>query len=58
VVERGGPLVAVKLRPTLSRSIGLAHHRGRSRSRAALAFAAMLDRHTGSRPPQRGNAVP
>lgn len=49
VVEPGGSLVAVKLtRPTLSRSIGLAHHRGRSRSRAALAFAETLDRHLGS----------
>lgn len=49
VVEPGGSLIAVKLtRPTLSRSIGLAHHRGRSRSRAALAFAETLDRHLGS----------
>ena len=59
VVERGGPLVAVKItHPTLSRSIGLAHHRGRSPSRAAVAFAVMLERQTGSRPSQRGNAVP
>lgn len=43
VVERGGPLVAVRLtEPTLSRSIGLAHHRGRRRSRTADAFAALL----------------
>lgn len=59
VVERGGSLVAVKLsRPTLSRSIGLAYHRGRSRSRAAFAFAETLERHIGSRPPSRGNASP
>ena len=45
VVERGGPLVAVRLTdPTLSRSIALAHHRGRRRSRAADAFAAVLQR--------------
>lgn len=57
VVERGGSLVAVKLtQPTLSRSIGLAHHRGRSRSRAALAFAETLERHLGSRRPLPGTA--
>lgn len=45
VVEHGGPLVAVRLTdPTLSRSIALAHHRGRRRSRAADAFAAVLQR--------------
>ncbi|GAC1701029.1 MAG: LysR substrate-binding domain-containing protein [Candidatus Limnocylindrales bacterium] len=45
VVERGGPLVAVRLTdPTLSRSIALAHHRGRRRSRAADAFASVLER--------------
>ena len=43
VVEHGGPLVAIRLtEPTLSRSIGLAHHRGRRRSRAADAFSALL----------------
>lgn len=43
VVERGGPLVAIRLtEPTLSRSIGLAHHRGRRRSRAAETFGALL----------------
>ena len=43
VVEHGGPLVAIRLtEPTLSRSIGLAHHRGRRRSRAADAFTALL----------------
>ena len=43
VVERGGPLAAIRLtEPTLSRSIGLAHHRGRRRSRAAEAFATLL----------------
>ncbi|HUQ17706.1 MAG TPA: LysR substrate-binding domain-containing protein, partial [Candidatus Saccharimonadales bacterium] len=45
VVEPGGPLVAVRLTdPILSRSIALAHHRGRRRSRAADAFAAALER--------------
>lgn len=45
VVEHGGPLVAVRLTdPTLSRAIALAHHRGRRRSRAADAFAAVLER--------------
>jgi DNA-binding transcriptional LysR family regulator len=43
VVERGGPLRAVRLtEPTLSRSIGLAHRRGRRRSRTADAFATLL----------------
>ena len=46
VVERGGPLTAIRLtEPILSRSIGLAHHRGRRRSRAAEAFAKLLE-HT------------
>lgn len=43
VVEPAGPLVAVRLiEPKLSRAIGLAHHRNRRRSRAADAFAALL----------------
>jgi len=46
VVDRRGPLVAVRLtEPTLSRTIGLAHHRGRRRSRAAEAFAELLHQH-------------
>ena len=43
VVERGGPLVAVRLaQPTLSRSVGVAFRRDRHRSRAADAFVASL----------------
>ena len=43
VVERGGPLVAVRLsQPTLSRSVGVAFRRDRHHSRAADAFVARL----------------
>jgi DNA-binding transcriptional LysR family regulator len=43
VVERGGPLVAVRIaQPTLSRSVGVAFRRDRHRSRAADAFVARL----------------
>ena len=43
VVEKGGPLVAVRLmQPTLSRSVGVAFRRDRHRSRAADAFVAHL----------------
>ncbi|MDQ6857934.1 MAG: LysR family transcriptional regulator [Chloroflexota bacterium] len=43
VVEKGGPLVAVRLsQPTLSRSVGVAFRRDRHRSRAADAFVARL----------------
>jgi DNA-binding transcriptional LysR family regulator len=43
VVERGGPLVAVRLsQPTLSRSVGVAFRRNRHHSRAADAFVARL----------------
>lgn len=43
VIERGGPLVAVRLaQPTLSRAVGVAFRRDRHRSRAADAFAASL----------------
>ena len=43
VVERGGPLVAVRLaQPTPSRSVGVAFRRDRHRSRAADAFVARL----------------
>lgn len=43
VVERGGPLVAVRLvQPTLARSVGIAFRRDRQRSRAAEAFVALL----------------
>ncbi len=43
VVEKGGPLVAVRLsQPTLSRSVGVAFRRDRHRSRAADAFVAQL----------------
>ncbi|MHB8632182.1 MAG: LysR family transcriptional regulator substrate-binding protein, partial [Candidatus Limnocylindria bacterium] len=43
VVERGGPLIAVRIaRPTLSRSVGVAFRRDRHHSRAADAFAAEL----------------
>jgi DNA-binding transcriptional LysR family regulator len=43
VVERGGPLVAVRIsQPTLSRSVGVAFRRDRHHSRAADAFVARL----------------
>jgi len=43
VVERGGPLVAVRLaQPTLSRSVGVAFRRDRHHSRAADAFVTRL----------------
>lgn len=43
VVERGGPLVGVRLvQPTLSRSVGVAFRRDRHHSRAADAFVARL----------------
>ena len=43
VVEKGGPLVAVRLvQPTLTRSVGVAFRRDRHRSRAADAFVARL----------------
>ncbi len=43
VVQRRGPLVAVRLiRPTPSRSVGLAFRRDRHRTRAADAFASSL----------------
>ncbi|MDP9321712.1 MAG: LysR family transcriptional regulator [Chloroflexota bacterium] len=43
VVERGGPLVAVRIsQPTLSRSVGVAFRKDRHRSRAADAFVARL----------------
>jgi len=43
VVERGGPLVAVRLaQPTLSRSVGVAFRRDRHHSRAADAFVTLL----------------
>lgn len=43
VVEKGGPLVAIRLtQPTLSRSVGVAFRRDRHRSRAADAFVARL----------------
>ncbi len=43
VVEKGGPLVAVRLvQPTLSRSVGVAFRRDRHRSRAADAFVTRL----------------
>lgn len=43
VVERGGPLVAVRIvQPTPSRSVGVAFRRDRHRSRAADAFVARL----------------
>jgi len=43
VVEKGGPLVAVRLvHPTLTRSVGVAFRRDRHRSRAADAFVTRL----------------
>src|SRR5438270_2610947 len=43
VIERGGPLVAVRLaQPTLVRSVGVAFRRDRQHSRAADAFVAQL----------------
>ena len=43
VVERGGPLVAVRIsQPTLSRSVGVAFRRDRHHSRAADAFVTRL----------------
>ena len=43
VVERGGPLVAIRIvQPTLSRSVGVAFRRDRHHSRAADAFVARL----------------
>jgi len=43
VVEKGGPLVAVRLvQPTLTRSVGVAFRRDRHRARAADAFVAQL----------------
>jgi DNA-binding transcriptional LysR family regulator len=43
VVERGGPLVAVRLsQPTLSRSVGVAFRRDRHHSRASDAFVTRL----------------
>jgi len=43
VVEKGGPLVAVRLvQPTLTRSVGVAFRHDRHRSRAADAFVAQL----------------
>jgi DNA-binding transcriptional LysR family regulator len=43
VVERGGPLVAVRIsQPTLTRSVGVAFRRDRHRSRATDAFVARL----------------
>ena len=43
VVEKGGPLVAVRLvQPTLTRSVGVAFRRDRHRSRAADAFVTQL----------------
>ena len=43
VVEKGGPLVAVRLsQPTLSRSVGVAFRRDRHHARAADAFVAHL----------------
>jgi len=43
VVEKGGPLVAVRLvQPTLTRSVGVAFRRDRPRSRAADAFVTRL----------------
>jgi len=43
VVERGGPLVAVRIsQPTLTRSVGVAFRKDRHRSRAADAFVARL----------------
>ena len=43
VVEKGGPLVAVRIvQPTLSRSVGVAFRKDRHRPRAADAFVARL----------------
>lgn len=43
VIERGGPLVAVRLtQPTLTRAVGVASRRDRHRSRAAEAFVGAL----------------
>ena len=43
VVEKGGPLVAVRLvQPTLTRSVGVAFRRDRHRARSADAFVAQL----------------
>jgi DNA-binding transcriptional LysR family regulator len=43
VVEKGGPLVAVRIvQPTLTRSVGVAFRKDRHRPRAADAFVARL----------------